>query len=471
MTTDRIWEGDVVVVGAGPAGAWAAACLARGGARVALVDRRPRGDAGAQWVNGLASWLLDEAGCVHPRPPELLGAGHRFTILSPLGNHRVDVDDHPLYEVDMRLLGLRLADEAEAAGAEMLWETVAEEVEIGSAGRPVALTATRTSGGIEERLRLRASVFVDASGLPAVLRRQVPRLAHACPPPAPSDLCVAAQEVREISDRGGARAFLGRHDAEPEQTLAWTGVEGGYSVLNVRVDADFNRMSILTGSTALPRYRSGRRILDDFARQHDWVGPRIFGGSRALPLRRPYSRLVAPGIALLGDAACQVYPTHGSGIGIGLAAARMLADAILGALRRREDPGARPAMWGYSSAFHRKWGALMCSADAFRRFSQTLRPADVDRMMGHGILSPQMVADGLAQRPASVHLDGLWTQLRGMSKAGDLAARLIPVLARLPLIERVAATYPKRDSGHIQVDIYRYERRMRWLVDSVGSRR
>jgi menaquinone-9 beta-reductase len=468
MVADRIWEGDVVVVGAGPAGAWAAARLAQGGARVALIDRRPPGDAGAQWVNGLASWLVDEAGAEHPKPPELLGAGHRFTILSPSGKHRIHVDDHPLYEVDMRMLGERMADEARKAGAEMFWETVAEEVEIGSAGRPVALSATRTHEGTQERIRLRASVFVDASGLPAVLRRQVPRLAHACPPPAPSDLCVAAQEVREISDRGGARAFLGKHDGEPEQTLAWTGMEGGYSVLNVRVNAEFSQVAILTGSTALARYRSGRRILDDFVRDNPWIGPRVFGGSRALPLRRPYSRLVAPGIALLGDAACQVYPTHGSGIGIGLVAARMLSDAILGALRRREDPGARPAMWGYSSAFHRRWGALMCGADAFRRFSQSLTVDDVERMLGLGILSPKMVADGLAQRRAALHLEGLCTQLKGMVKAGDLTARLLPVLARLPLIEQVALTYPKRDSGHIQVDIYRYERRMRWLVDSVS---
>lgn len=463
--SQRLWDGDVVVVGAGPAGAWAAARLAQGGARVALVDRRSAGDAGAQWVNGLASWLLDDAGVDHPRPPELRGAGDRFTILSPDGAHRVNVDDHPLYEVDIRLLGARLAQTAEKAGAEVFWDTTAQEVELGSAGRPVALTATR--GPREEHIRFRASVFVDASGLAAVLRRQVPRLDHACPAPAPSDLCVAAQEVREIADPGGARAFLGRHAAEPDQTLAWTGIEGGYSVLNVRVDAALSHVSILTGSTALPRYRSGRRILDDFVRDNPWVGPRMFGGARALPLRRPYSRLVAPGIALLGDAGCQVYATHGSGIGVGLVAARMLADAILGALRRREDPGARPAMWGYSGAFHQRWGALLCSADAFRRFSQTLRPGDVDRLLGLGILSPAMIADGLAQRPAELHLRGLCDQLRGMAQAGDLAARLLPVLARLPLIERTARTYPRRDTGHIQVDIYRYERRMRWLVDSV----
>ena len=38
---------DVVVVGAGPAGAHAAGCMARAGLDVALVDRRLKGQAGA----------------------------------------------------------------------------------------------------------------------------------------------------------------------------------------------------------------------------------------------------------------------------------------------------------------------------------------------------------------------------------------------------------------------------------------
>jgi flavin-dependent dehydrogenase len=433
------------------------------------VDRRGEGAAGAQWVNGVAAWLFDEADLPRPTPPELLGEGHRFSIISPLGNHRVDIDDHPLMEVDMRALGLRLARAAKDAGATVFWNTSVRDVDLGSGGRPVALRAVRPTEDGEESLRLRASVFVDASGLAAVLRRHVPRLDHACPVPTSSDLCVAAQEVREISDPGGARAFLGRHEGEPCQTLAWTGVEGGYSVLNVRFAEDLSSVSILTGSTALPSYRSGRRILDDFVTQHQWVGPALFGGSRALPLRRPYTRLVAPGIALLGDAACQVYPTHGSGIGVGLVAARTLADCISAAMAARQDPGGRPALWKYAAAFHRRFAALLCCADAFRRFSQSLRPGDVDRLLGHGILTPGMLADGLAQRPARVHVAELIGQLRGASRAGDLVRRLVPVLARMPAIERVASTYPRRDSGHIEVDIYRYERRMRWLVDSVTS--
>lgn len=280
-------------------------------------------------------------------------------------------------------------------------------------------------------------------------------------------MCAAAQEVREISDPGGARAFLGQHCAEPGQSLAWTGVQGGYSVLQVRVERDFSRIHILAGATALPRLMSGRRMLDAFVSKNRWVGPRIFGGARAIPLRRPYTRLVSHGVALLGDSACQVYATHGSGIGMGLVAGRILADTVSSAMHGRKDPGSPEALWGYGAAFHRRWGSLLGAADAFRRFTQLLSVDDIETLMGEGLITPSVLEDALGQRMPTVRTAELPSVVRGVLRSPGLAQRLLPVVARIPLIDLVASTYPLRDTPHIQVDLYRYERRMRWLVDSV----
>ena len=71
-------------------------------------------------------------------------------------------------------------------------------------------------------------------------------------------------------------------------------------------------------------------MLDGARADEPWLGESISGGSGVIPLRRPYARFTAPGLALVGDAACQVFPAHGSGIGMGLIAGRMLADAVAG---------------------------------------------------------------------------------------------------------------------------------------------
>ena len=54
-----------------------------------------------------------------------------------------------------------------------------------------------------------------------------------------------------------------------------------------------------------------------------------FGGQRAIPLGRPHDTLASDRVALVGDAARQVFSAHGSGIGAGMVAARMLVDAIV----------------------------------------------------------------------------------------------------------------------------------------------
>lgn len=453
----------MVVVGAGPTGAWAAARMAAGGLRVALVERRAEDQGGAWWCNQLAPWLLEEAGVSQPAPPERVGHDQRFTMIAPLGVRRLELGPSPVIEIDMRLLGERMRREAREAGSTLLWGCEVYDVEL-VGGRPVALTAKRRGQG--EALRLEAALFVDASGLGAALRRRVPELAWACPPPRREDLCTAAQEVREVRDPQGARAFLAQHRAGVEEFMAWMGRHGGYSVVNVCVSEDLGSMSILTGSIPTHGNPSGQQILDNFVAANPWVGPKRFGGARAIPLRRPYSRLAAPGIALLGDAACQVYAGHGSGVGVGLIAAKMLAEAVLEGRRRGEDLGSQRVLWGYCAQFHHEWGARLAAADAFRRFTQTLPPQDAEAMLGQ-ILTPSMARDSLEQRTSRLHARELPSVVWHALRNPGACLRVAPLLARLPLFEWTAQRYPSRDAPESQAALHEYERRMEWLVGSV----
>ena len=60
---------DILVVGAGSAGANAALQLAKKGHSVRLIDRRARGKNGAQWVNSIPPWCFDKAGLDQPVGP------------------------------------------------------------------------------------------------------------------------------------------------------------------------------------------------------------------------------------------------------------------------------------------------------------------------------------------------------------------------------------------------------------------
>lgn len=79
-------------------------------------------------------------------------------------------------------------------------------------------------------------------------------------------------------------------------------------------------------------------------------------------------RYVCERVALLGDAAHVVHPLAGQGVNLGLLDAAALSELVLGAVARREDPGALGVLRAYER--WRKSEVVLMSAaiDAFDRF-------------------------------------------------------------------------------------------------------
>jgi menaquinone-9 beta-reductase len=408
---------DVVIVGAGTAGAAAAALLAERGFRVVCLEqRRSLAEAGARWVNGVPEWTFHESGIEPPGGEELRASGHAFHIVSGWGPRRLVLHQHELLEVDMRGLVERLHARARRAGAELR----ANARVIGFDGRRL-----RTSAG-----ELEARWFVDASGLSGARLLSQPRV-H------PRDLCVAAQEVRELLDPEQARAFFESHGVRPGDTLCFTGIAGGFSVVNLRLDPE--GLSLLTGSVPAEGHPSGPRLLADFIAGKPWIGPRLFGGSRAIPLRRPFDRLGRGNVLLLGDAACQVFAAHGSGIGAGLLGAGVLADTLA-------SGGDAHA---YGVGWHRRFGGLFAGYEVFRRFAQRLTPEAAERLMESGLLDEWGARAGLVQRLPALDRAALpraARAARALASHRDLSRRLLPTLGRMIAAQLLYARYPRDPS-------------------------
>jgi flavin-dependent dehydrogenase len=400
---------DVAVVGGGTAGSAVALQCARRGLRVAVLESGPLQESGARWVNGIAAWCFDEAQIERPVGAELHGESVTFHLIAGWDGPSVPARGMSLLDVDMRMLVARLQKLAQDAGATFHGGTRV----LGREDRVL-----RTNGQDVE-----ADWIVDASGL---------RGARLLDRPAPNrqDLCVAAQEVRGVRDLQAARGFFRSRGIPPGEVACFTGVAGGYSIVNVRVEGE--HLSILTGSIPALGHPSGKVLLERFAREHDWVGATWFGGSRALPLRAPYLRLAQGRVALIGDAACQVYATHGSGIGAGLVAARMLAESLA------EGRG----VWDYCVRWQRRWGGLFAGAERFARHSRGLDSQQLGRLIAAGVMGGEMIADGLDQRSPRVHLRSLPRTLWGALKERHLVRGLAPVIVQMVGLERAFKSFP-----------------------------
>ena len=402
---------DLLVIGLGTAGAAAAALGARAGLKVIGLDARPLDEAGARWVNALPRWTFAAAGFAAPEPPELVAQDTPFHLIAGWeARARVVIRAHSLLEVDMRALVARLQRDAVAAGADLRGGVRAR-------GRDGDVVHT-------DQGPITARVIADASGLAGAALGPRPAVP-------PTDLCAAAQEVRVLRDPQAAEQWFRARGSALGETLCFTGVAGGYSIVSVTVHQ--GEVSLLTGAIPALGQPAGKVLLERFAADQPWVGERIYGGSRAIPLAPPPSRLDHGPLALLGDAGNQVFAVHGSGIAAGMLAARCLVDALVA--------GGGPAE--YNHRWQRTYGGLYAGANLFARFSRSISPDDLVRLMNSGLVGQGTTRDGLEQRQPTPDLGDIPGLITGVFRAPGPLWRLLPVLIRMQALRLHYLTYPR----------------------------
>jgi 2-polyprenylphenol 6-hydroxylase len=366
---------DVVVVGGGPVGACLATLLARGagtergastaGLKVALIEPRPPAppapeaplEARVVALSRASEHILVHSGAwPHINGPRVC-AYERMRIwherVSPSGAQvlvfdAADVGEPNLgYIAENRLVQAALLEAFAAAGGHLEPAGFArlaireDEVEVG------------TSGGT-----LRARLVVGADGAESAVRA-----------------------AAGLGSRGSAyhqTAIVATVATErPHESTAWQRfmVNGTLAFLPL---AD-GRSSIVWSADEVLATRL--RALGDaqFAAELDCASDLALGATRLASERQSFAlrrlaapRYVASRVALVGDAAHVVHPLAGQGVNLGLMDAAALAQLLLDARARREDPGALAVLRAYER-WRKSEVALMSGAiDAF------------DRLLAHG---------------------------------------------------------------------------------------
>lgn len=427
---------EVLIVGAGIAGTTCATMLARRGRRVLLVDAAESAErAGASWINGVEQRVFHDLALPEPGPDVVFGRPLAFTMQSP-GGKRVRLSPVPTWDIDMRGLQAWMLGLARRCGAEVRYGARVSEV---IAHRRCVQGVVLTDGS-----ELRAPLVVDAGGYAGPVRSKLPHGAWDDPEPevAERDLCLAHQEVRQLADPQAARDFLAREGLFPTETLSHSGVAGGYSIVNVQVDPARGHASFLSGAK-LDAKKTARKLIVDLAAQLGFVGPRIFGGGGKLPLRRAFDLLVGDGFALLGNAGCQVFPSHGSGVASGMRAAALLAEIADRAISAGDL--SRAALWPYAARWQRGRGAVSAAHDVLRQLSETLTPSDIDRLVGSGLLGPGELWQSLACDAMTVDPASFLLRAPRLVRALPWAKKkMLPWALAARAVEKHYRTYPER---------------------------
>ena len=299
----------VVVVGAGPAGATAARCAARAGAEVLLVDRRavvgrPVECAGflpaEDELRAMLPGVPDQSEIFHMPEQFTLDRTEETVIVSPSGRREV-----------LAFKGITIN--------RAVWDAhnVDLAVEAGAEFRP-STGATGYENGIltTERGVYSPTVLVAADGP----RSRMRRLAGL---PDPRLIAPAINADARIKHEGRVEMHFCR---EAPGGYAWV-IPAGDGRAHVGLGAD-------------PRRGTGglRDALERFARRVGAELGEVTAG--AVPSAGPVARTVAGNVMLAGDAAGHVMASNGGGVPIALAAGRAageVAAAVVGGRARVED--------------------------------------------------------------------------------------------------------------------------------------
>ena len=376
---------DIIIAGAGLAGAAFALAAAQGGLKVVMIDPQPFDLQLAPSFDGRSTAIafstfrmLDALGLGEALRPHacrmdriLVTDGRRpgaATRPASPAFLRFDADEiggrtggEPLgYMVENRRIRAALAKAVEATGLEVIAPASLAAVDAGPGRATVTLSNGRSLSaplvvGAEGRgSRVRSAAGIDTigwgygqSGVVATVRlaRDHGNVAH------------------EYFLPGGPFAILPLTDQRA--SLVWTETTRRAEALRDASDEAFHAHLL--------------RRFGDFLGDVAVEGPRF-----VYPLSLSLAeRLYAPRIALIGDAAHGVHPVAGQGLNMGLKDAAALAEVLTDAARLGEDIGSELVLERYARWRRFDNAALAAGFDAFvRLFSNDIPPVRLVRNLG-----------------------------------------------------------------------------------------
>jgi geranylgeranyl reductase family protein len=419
---------DVVIVGAGTAGCYAAATAADAGLDVVVVDRKSAAEAG----HIACGDALKGADAFPEAIPESqiqtaftnTGVDHgRFEIPSEDTVLEIPVPGE-LAVIDRDEFGRQIIAGAEAAGAEFQYDTVVGDVLQADDGTVVGVEGVRKG----DPVTYEAEVTIDAAGALSVLQ-DVTDLSGTTfdTNVSYSQFCSAYREIVEVEEPVPWDDALVFRPTERAAGYLWY-----FPRTKTTINAGLGFQMTEEPMHLVEDLKRDLRTRPEFRKAEvvDKLGA-------ALPTRRPYDSAVAPGLVAVGDAAGHVNPTTGGGIAGAAYAGQFAAEEIVRALG--EGDVSEAGLWRYNERVMEKFGGRYAGLDVYNVLSTAV---EVDDLMGLlAALPGEKIADALygeanfgLRLKAQVTMKSLkyWRTVLNFYRARRLSDRLVDQYDRYP---------------------------------------
>ncbi len=450
---------DVVVVGAGTGGCLAAKTTAKAGLKVCLVDRKPR-DAIGEKICGdaIGKHHFDNLGLAYPKGEELALQIAGVKVYSPDMDTIFEIKEQQLYGfvLNRRLFGQRLLNEATDAGATLFDSTMIIDPILRD-GFVVGVTAKDMRS--QSAIQLESRVVVDASGFNAVLRKKLPPQMGIDLHVDKEDIEACHREIRQLKDGSEDDVNAGFLELYLDMNVApggytWVFPEGGNKV-NVGLGVSMKK------GFPNPKTQLYRHVLS----KSRFKGSKVLNaGTWYLPTRRPLDCMTANGVVVVGDAACQVNPVHGGGMGPSMTGGLTAGQAIAEALEK--DDVSRAGLWQFNVEYMKVYGAKQAGLDIFRLFLlNSVGNEEVNYGMKYKLITEDDVLRATQGRDLHLNVSEKTRRaFRGFGKMGMLM-RLRDAASLLRKMKQMYHNYPKSPEGFAE-----WQRKTREIMDEAHAR-
>lgn len=399
----------VLVVGAGPAGAATAYHLAKAGIDVLVLEKAsfPRdkicGDGLtpgavkeilAMGINPLAEGWQPNYGL------SVIGGGHRITLPWPKAGSL------PAYGLTRQRTQLdqRLIQQAVAAGARLMENTVVQDLLTDGDGYARGVNAIQRDRETRQKheLSFRAEYVVDCTGANARLASRQGRT-----PLKNRPMAVAARAYFR-SPRGNEtmmESHLELWDGKPGKSNLLPGYGWLFPMGDGIVNVGLGSVSSGAQSTKLPYKEIFHRWVANLPEEWGLNEENMVGPLRSAPLPMAFNRKPAyeNGLLLVGDAAGMVSPFNGEGIAPAMFAGRRAADALVQALGRTSRAQSELALREYPRDLLDQYGGYYTLGRIFVRLIEN--PQIMHACTKYGLDKPalmrfvhKMLSDGFERR-------------------------------------------------------------------------
>jgi digeranylgeranylglycerophospholipid reductase len=422
---------DMIVVGAGTGGALAAKTAANLGLQVLLLERKKAESVGDK-VCGDAIEGRDfrDLGIPLPKGEELENTIKASNLYSPDQTvcKSLSEENSEGYIINRLAFGQRLLKEARDTGLEFQDQIMVQKP-LFSQNSVVGVETKDMRTG--ERKEIEAKIVIDASGFHTPLRKAMnsPYIESEIDP---SDYIICYREILQV----------GGMDFDPHCIhifLSQKRAPGGYLWFFPESE---DKVNLGLGVYADPKYKVKeyyKREVLPMAKEPIEI---IHQGGGVVPVRRPLWSLVESGIMFVGDAACQVNPLHGGGIGSSMRAGIYAAETAATAITKGDV--SIDGLWEYNKRYAKDQGGDFASLDLLRVALQRFNDEELNFGLKRGLLSNQdimNIASGKMVRPGIVDMIG--RAIRGLSQP-ELLLNLYFINNQINEMKTLYRAYPDR---------------------------